>query len=88
MYRYGGDEFCMIFHHTDIKEAYETAALIQDQLKKVEFKEHPELQMTASFGLAQYGSGMNAARLFMSADQALYQAKITRDTIRVHEKEG
>jgi PleD family two-component response regulator len=32
------DEFCIIFHHTDIKEAYETAVLIQDQLKKVEFK--------------------------------------------------
>lgn len=87
VYRYGGDEFCIIFHHTDINEAYETAVLIQDQLKKVEFKEHPELQMTASFGLAQYGSGMNAARLFMSADQALYQAKITRDAIRIHEKE-
>ncbi|MDF2885958.1 MAG: diguanylate cyclase [Lacrimispora sp.] len=87
VYRYGGDEFCLIFNNTDINEAYEMAVLIQDKLKKIKFKEHPGLQMSASFGLAQYESGMNAARLFMSADQALYRAKITRDTIRVHEDE-
>ena len=50
-------------------------------------KEHPGLKMTASFGLAKYQSGLNAARLFLNADQALYQAKITRDTIQIYEKD-
>jgi len=86
-YRYGGDEFCLIFHNTDMKEAYETAVLIQNRLKQVDFKEYPGMKMTASFGLAEYHNGMNAARLFLNADQALYQAKITRDAIRIHEEE-
>lgn len=86
-YRYGGDEFCLIFYNTDIEEAYKTAVLIQNRLKEVEFKEYPGLKLTASFGLAEYQNGMNAARLFLSADQALYQAKITRDAIRIHEEE-
>lgn len=86
-YRYGGDEFCLIFYNTDMKEAYETAVLIQNTLKQVDFKEHPGLKLTASFGLAEYQNGMNAARLFLNADQALYQAKITRDAIRIHQEE-
>ena len=86
-YRYGGDEFCLIFYNTDMKEAYETSVLIQNRLKQVVFKEYPGMKMTASFGLAEYHNGMNAARLFLNADQALYQAKITRDAIRIHEEE-
>ncbi len=86
-YRYGGDEFCLIFYNTDIKEAYETAVLIQNRLKQVDLKEYQGIKMTASFGLAEYHNGMNAARLFLNADQALYQAKITRDAIRIHEEE-
>nr|WP_278335966.1 diguanylate cyclase [Clostridium indicum] len=86
-YRYGGDEFCLIFYNTDMKEAYETAVLIQSGLKQVDLKDYPGLKLTASFGLAEYQNGMNAARLFLNADQALYQAKITRDAIRIHEEE-
>lgn len=86
VYRYGGDEFCILFYHTNMKEAYKTAVMIQNRLKEAAFKEHPGLKLTASFGLAEYENGINAAKLFMNADQALYQAKILRDSIRVHEE--
>ena len=69
-----------------MKEAYKTAVMIQNRLKEAAFKEHPGLKLTASFGLAEYENGINAAKLFMNADQALYQAKILRDSIRVHEE--
>lgn len=84
-YRYGGDEFCLIFYNTNMEEAKKEAAFIQKQLKELDFQ-IPEQQLTVSFGLAEYQNGMNAARLFMNADQALYQAKEARDCIRVYEE--
>lgn len=83
VFRYGGDEFCLLFCNADISEAVSTCEQIRQKLKELCFDEYPTLQLSVSFGLAAYSESLNAARLFINADQALYEAKKDRDTIRV-----
>lgn len=82
-YRYGGDEFCFLFFNKCLEEA----KLICDQirLKTKDLLLQEEVQFTASFGLAEYEAESGAAQLFVRADQALYKAKILRDSIEIHE---
>lgn len=87
-FRYGGDEFCLLFQNADIKEAVNTCEQIQGKLKHLEIGENIKLEMTASFGLAEYNESMNTAELFVRADQALYQGKIFRGRIQVYMDEN
>lgn len=82
-FRYGGDEFCLLFQNTDIKEAVHTCEQIQNRLKYLEIDNGIKIEVTASFGLAEYSDNMNTAELFIHADQALYQAKVLRGRIQV-----
>ncbi|WP_283610673.1 GGDEF domain-containing protein [Faecalispora anaeroviscerum] len=85
-FRYGGDEFCLLFRDVSMTEAVNTCERIQAKLDELLFPGHPELKLTASFGLAPYSLHMDAVRLFLNADYALYEAKKTRDSIHVYEK--
>lgn len=85
-FRYGGDEFCMLFYNTDIEEAINMCKKIQDNLKDLNVKVGIDMEITASFGLAEYHDGMNAADLFVCADQALYKAKKQRNKIQVYDE--
>jgi diguanylate cyclase len=87
-FRYGGDEFCLLFCDVSMTEAVKTCEKIQTKLDQLPFPGHPELKLTASFGVAPYSLHMDAVRLFLNADYALYQAKKTRDSIFVYEKDS
>ncbi|MPM69691.1 hypothetical protein SDC9_116639 [bioreactor metagenome] len=87
IFRYGGDEFCLIFHHAEIQKAVSVCEQIQSRLSGLHFEAYPGLKLTASFGLASYFSQTNAARLFVYADKALYEAKEERNAIRVFSPE-
>lgn len=87
IFRYGGDEFCLLFRNVDMEKAVFTCEQIQLKVKKLHIEEQPTLKLTASFGLASYAGHMNSARLFINADQALYEAKETRNLIRVFTEE-
>lgn len=82
-FRYGGDEFCLLFHNTDIEEAVHTCEQIQTKLRRLNIEADPKPEVTASFGLAEYSDRINAAQLFVRADQALYKAKVFRNKIQV-----
>jgi len=75
VYRYGGDEFCLLFHNTPMETAVETCGQLRHQLGALTFEEYPQLKLTASFGLAAYTGNITAARLFINADEAMYKAK-------------
>lgn len=71
--RYGGEEFCVLLPHTDLKVAGEVAENFRRALELLEF---PELKITASLG----ASGMELTpaspeELLEFADKALYMAK-------------
>jgi len=85
-FRYGGDEFCLLFCDVSMTEAVNTCKKIQAMLDQMPFPGHPELKLTASFGLAPYSLHMDAVRLFLNADYALYEAKKKRDSIHVYEQ--
>lgn len=77
--RYGGEEFCVVLENTDGNSALAFATEILRQVR-----EHPELHITVSIGVAQAQSWMqNQQALLIAADKALYAAKADgRDCIR------
>ena len=82
-FRYGGDEFCLLFQNADINEAVYTCEQIQNKLKYLNIDEDITIEMTATIGLAVYNDIINTAELFIHADQALYQGKVSRGSIQV-----
>lgn len=76
--RYGGEEFVVVMQATKASQAKE----LMDKLRRVlqqspfNFKGEP-VEVTSSFGIAEYSAGESADDLFSRADKALYQAKET-----------
>ncbi len=81
-FRYAGDEFCLIFYNTDLEQVEKECE--QLRLKTKQLKINDEITFTASFGIARYDENLGAAQLFVQADQALYHAKIMRDSIKTY----
>ncbi len=86
VFRYGGDEFCLILKNTGIEEARQLCERAQLRLRRVEFEDVPALKPTASFGLTEYNKVDGATKLFNQADEALYEAKLTRNAIRIYQR--
>ncbi len=84
VFRYGGDEFCLLFKGLSMKQAIDFCRETQNRLKKLVIDGYPEIKRTASFGLANFSDRMTTAELFMNADQALYTAKEKRNDIHVY----
>ncbi len=74
--RYGGEEFVILLPSTSLADA---EALINGIRQKIErcpfhFKEK-QVQITVSFGLAEFTASDSPERVFERADKALYRAK-------------
>ncbi len=82
-FRYGGDEFCLLFHDKSMEEAESICGEIKDRVNRLVFEDYPKLMLTASFGLAAISDQVDTVRLFIHADHALYDAKRVRNAIRV-----
>ncbi len=83
-FRYGGDEFCILFRNRNMEEAEAICRQIMVRLNALAFTEYPMLKLTASFGLAASSGQMDAVRLFINADHALYEAKKVRNAIYIY----
>ncbi|MEX1308486.1 MAG: GGDEF domain-containing protein, partial [Eubacteriales bacterium] len=84
VFRYGGDEFCLLFKNITLDEAVALCKGIQQSVKKISIPNHPEIQHTVSFGLAVHATDLSTDELFLRADKALYAAKQTRNTIKTY----
>ncbi len=82
-FRYGGDEFCLLFHDKSMEEAESICGEIKARVNRLIFADYPKLMLTASFGLAAISDQVDTVRLFIHADHALYEAKRVRNAIRV-----
>jgi hypothetical protein len=71
------------FSHESLDAVIEICRNIQGKLNQITFADLPGATLLASFGIAVYSNQDNAAHLFIHADQALYQAKKTRNSIHV-----
>lgn len=83
VFRYGGDEFCLILRNTTLVAAEQLCERVQFRLRRVEFEGVPGLKPTACIGLTEYTLSGDVSRLFNQADEALYEAKKVRSAIRV-----
>ena len=76
--RYGGEEFGVILPATGTAEAVEVAERFRRAFEEHAWRRHPELVLTASFGVADIASlepSGAPADLLARADAALYAAK-------------
>lgn len=77
--RYGGEEFAILFPHTDSGNAYAKSEQLREMVSGFKFSAGSKnLNITVSIGLATYPAGRKiseAELLVKSADEALYQAK-------------
>lgn len=80
-FRYGGDEFCLLFRDADMDKAEALCRDVQAKVSALVFPDYPQLAMTVSIGLAELVGPADTVRLFIHADQALYKAKKARNTI-------
>ena len=88
IYRYGGDEFCIVKNGVPLETFIALCEKAQADLLAVELEQGPSPKLAACFGIACYDPRLdNAARLFIHADQALYEAKRVRSAIRVYQRE-
>lgn len=84
VYRYGGDEFCLILRNMTSGEAIRQCESVLAKFHRVKYEDAPGLKPGASFGLTVYSANGGTGVLFDQADDALYEAKKTRNAIRVY----
>ncbi|MBI5250230.1 MAG: diguanylate cyclase [Desulfomonile tiedjei] len=75
--RYGGDEFVVIFPHTNSSEARECLERIRVHLESTVFRNEAEsYKVTCTAGVGEFRAHMhNAEELVQEADKALYKGK-------------
>lgn len=82
-FRYGGDEFCILFKNCTLEEVVKTCEQIKSNFKLINLNGKFDLPLTASFGIASYSDDMVTSKLIINTDKALYESKIMKDTITV-----
>ena len=83
-YRYGVDEFCLLFKGYDQDMVITICEEINDKTKQIKLSEHDDLKISVSFGIASYQDEIDSVKLFIQADQALYEAKSSMDTYCIY----
>jgi diguanylate cyclase (GGDEF)-like protein len=73
--RFGGDEFLLIFPHTDCSDALVISSRIEQSVRELSSIPDAGLPLTISIGLTQAATGEVADPLLARADKALYNAK-------------
>jgi diguanylate cyclase (GGDEF)-like protein len=85
-FRYGGDEFVVLFPTLSKAAATSATQIVYQDLQSSRFLEGAglSLRLTGSFGLATYPEdGNTVPTILRSADTMMYEAKTTRDNIAV-----
>ena len=78
VFRYGGDEFCVVLPETDVEGALELAERLRVTIASRPFSVEPgaEVSLSASFGVASFPlHGESAVAILSSADRAMAQVK-------------
>lgn len=74
-YRYGGDEFCIIFQMEDEHKVQQLIEDLQSNFNYTCKHRHKGFAVTISAGIAKYVESMEPMELLKLADDALYEAK-------------
>lgn len=74
-YRYGGEEFVILFRQKDMEDVVRVMERIRVAMAKSRFDFLGQDKITISCGIAEYRYGMKPAEWICRADHSLYQAK-------------
>lgn len=76
VFRWGGEEFLLIFEDMDAKQAYEELVLLQKVIMDTSIRWKDEsLQISITFGISDSRQGKDMEKLIQSADSYLYLGK-------------
>ena len=82
-FRFGGDEFCLYFKETDLKQIKKICSELKREIKGIG---GGKLQVSVSIGIAAAQEGVKPKKILEYADAALYQAKGEKDSICVYKE--
>lgn len=78
LFRWGGDEFALVFPELDRRQSYQALASYQAALAQAS---PPGFSLTASLGLATFPEdGLMLEELFQKADAEMYREKLARNS--------
>ncbi len=84
IYRYGGDEFIIIFNRSNILNARKSIERILNKIEKTKLKYKDYIiNLTVSSGITCHKKGDDVDSILNRADEALYEAKVTKNTLKV-----
>ena len=89
--RFGGDEFCILFAHSDGEQSRSAADRLRQAVGRIRVRapRGRVVRVSATFGLAVADGASQGDALFRAADEALYQAKRRgRDRVFLHGDEA
>jgi len=81
-FRFGGDEFCVVFSDSNLEYVRETCRVIQERYAKTDINQGKRL-LSVSIGVAEFQKKEAPAQLLDRADKALYRAKQNKGSICV-----
>lgn len=84
-FRFGGDEFCVLFYNCSQEKSEQICRQIQEQFAAAEVHASCE-QVSISIGIARFMAGEQPSHLLQRADAALYQAKQQKGSIHLAEE--
>lgn len=74
--RYGGEEFVIVLENINLDTANKTLNRLREDIARNTFRcVNASVELTLSFGVAEFRQGECPAKVFERADLALYQAK-------------
>jgi diguanylate cyclase (GGDEF)-like protein len=73
LYRYGGDEFMVLAHHSDASTAHKLSEDIRALIARDTAIK--DVRITVSIGIAEYRPGETADEWLLRADNAMYSVK-------------
>ncbi len=84
IYRYGGDEFIIVFNRSNLNNAKKSIERILNKIGKTKLKyKDYMIQITVSAGITCHKKNDDVESIIHRADEALYEAKITKNTLKV-----
>jgi len=84
IYRYGGDEFVIVFNRSTLINAKKSIERIINKISKIKLKYKDYIiTLTVSAGIAYHKKGDDIKSILQRADDALYEAKATKNSVKV-----
>ena len=84
IYRYGGDEFVIVFNRSTVVHAVKSIERIINKISKTKLKYNDYIiPLSISVGITQHKKGDIVESLIKRAYNALYEAKATKNTYKV-----